>query len=165
MLYSSLSCSLLSFIFLFFFFFFNDTAPPEIYTLSLHDALPISSWLSGFTRTAATVCPGTNLGRTVIGTDCRHVAVYAGTLSSVTSTVKMQTGREKASSPPVLTLVCLTSTITPRPSSPFRRRSLSTEPVICLSFLNMPMTLSSRSVHPCYRSSDRRPRKGRARPE
>src|SRR5438034_11479510 len=27
----------------FFFFFFNDTAPTEIYTLSLHDALPISS--------------------------------------------------------------------------------------------------------------------------
>src|SRR6266513_5057300 len=26
------------------FFFFNDTAPTEIYTLSLHDALPI--WLS-----------------------------------------------------------------------------------------------------------------------
>src|SRR5437773_6426103 len=26
----------------FFFFFFTDTAPPEIYTLSLHDALPIS---------------------------------------------------------------------------------------------------------------------------
>src|SRR2546426_10623589 len=25
-----------------FFFFFNDTAPTEIYTLSLHDALPIS---------------------------------------------------------------------------------------------------------------------------
>src|SRR6266498_6062797 len=29
---------------LFFFFFFNDTATTEIYTLSLHDALPISSW-------------------------------------------------------------------------------------------------------------------------
>src|SRR5256885_13401469 len=28
-----------------FFFFFNDTATTEIYTLSLHDALPIS-WLS-----------------------------------------------------------------------------------------------------------------------
>src|SRR2546429_9852813 len=28
---------------LFFFFFFNDTATTEIYTLSLHDALPISS--------------------------------------------------------------------------------------------------------------------------
>src|SRR5574341_2351231 len=30
-------------LFLFFFFFFNDTATTEIYTLSLHDALPISS--------------------------------------------------------------------------------------------------------------------------
>src|SRR5687767_15315354 len=28
-------------IFLFYFFFFNDAAPSEIYTLSLHDALPI----------------------------------------------------------------------------------------------------------------------------
>ena len=28
-------------IFLVFFFFFNDTATTEIYTLSLHDALPI----------------------------------------------------------------------------------------------------------------------------
>src|SRR5256885_15099122 len=28
--------------FTFFFFFFNDTATTEIYTLSLHDALPIS---------------------------------------------------------------------------------------------------------------------------
>src|SRR5262245_64407789 len=28
------------------FCFFNDTATTEIYTLSLHDALPISSWLS-----------------------------------------------------------------------------------------------------------------------
>src|SRR3989442_8923276 len=26
---------------MFFFFFLNDTAPPEIYSLSLHDALPI----------------------------------------------------------------------------------------------------------------------------
>src|SRR2546427_12067815 len=30
---------------IFFFFFFNDTATTEIYTLSLHDALPI--WISG----------------------------------------------------------------------------------------------------------------------
>src|SRR5216683_5365852 len=28
----------------FLFFFFNDTATTEIYTLSLHDALPISHW-------------------------------------------------------------------------------------------------------------------------
>src|SRR2546430_4456981 len=33
----------------FFFFFFNDTATTEIYTLSLHDALPIS-YLSGLGR-------------------------------------------------------------------------------------------------------------------
>src|SRR5688572_31049735 len=31
----------MDFLFLFFFFFFNDTATTEIYTLSLHDALPI----------------------------------------------------------------------------------------------------------------------------
>src|SRR5690242_21634308 len=30
-----------------FFFFFNDTATTEIYTLSLHDALPISALLGG----------------------------------------------------------------------------------------------------------------------
>src|SRR2546430_17415623 len=37
MLYLSITC-LLSY----YFFFFNDTATTEIYTLSLHDALPIS---------------------------------------------------------------------------------------------------------------------------
>src|SRR5712672_4607436 len=37
-----LSFFLVFFLF-FFFFFFNDTATTEIYTLSLHDALPISS--------------------------------------------------------------------------------------------------------------------------
>src|SRR2546428_8607030 len=36
----------------FFFFFFNDTATTEIYTLSLHDALPISSkWPSRSVKT------------------------------------------------------------------------------------------------------------------
>src|SRR6476660_10588882 len=34
---------LIFFFFFFFFFFFNDTATTEIYTLSLHDALPIST--------------------------------------------------------------------------------------------------------------------------
>src|SRR2546429_4349777 len=32
----------------YFFFFFNDTATTEIYTLSLHDALPICFRLSGW---------------------------------------------------------------------------------------------------------------------
>src|SRR5256885_5568609 len=35
---------------MFFFFFFNDTATTEIYTLSLHDALPISIQWSIRTR-------------------------------------------------------------------------------------------------------------------
>src|SRR5688572_32017335 len=40
----------MSLIFLHYFFFFNDTATTEIYTLSLHDALPI--WVAQ--RTGAT---------------------------------------------------------------------------------------------------------------
>src|SRR5690348_18259198 len=36
------------FLLLFFFFFFNDTATTEIYTLSLHDALPIFLLYTGF---------------------------------------------------------------------------------------------------------------------
>src|SRR6266496_4477679 len=39
---STLTQSILVFAFLYCFFFFNDTATTEIYTLSLHDALPIS---------------------------------------------------------------------------------------------------------------------------
>src|SRR5256885_8699428 len=55
----SISCSIMLSSFSFFFFFFNDTATTEIYTLSLHDALPISSgrkaegsWRSANTRMA-----------------------------------------------------------------------------------------------------------------
>src|SRR6267378_3494548 len=40
--------SLLVTLFFSFFFFFNDTATTEIYTLSLHDALPISAAPHGF---------------------------------------------------------------------------------------------------------------------
>src|SRR5437667_7428162 len=36
-------------LFFLFFFFFNDTATTEIYTLSLHDALPISPTTTAFT--------------------------------------------------------------------------------------------------------------------
>src|SRR5687767_15860741 len=44
----------------FFFFFFNDTATTEIYTLSLHDALPISACSpssAGRTLPMRTPCP------------------------------------------------------------------------------------------------------------
>src|SRR5215208_8503296 len=40
----------------FFFFFFNDTATTEIYTLSLHDALPISSHCGASLLGAARRC-------------------------------------------------------------------------------------------------------------
>jgi len=43
----------------FFFFFFNDTATTEIYTLSLHDALPISITLTN--RTDVIINSGTNV--------------------------------------------------------------------------------------------------------
>src|SRR5262249_60750146 len=43
------------------FFFFTDPAPPEIYTLSLHDALPISRRAGGRARSAAD--RGAALGR------------------------------------------------------------------------------------------------------
>src|SRR5438270_12026246 len=46
-----------------FFFFFNDTPPTEIYTLSLHDALPISAAGSRSPRRA---CADTRVG------DCRR---------------------------------------------------------------------------------------------
>src|SRR6266404_9980160 len=43
-----------------FFFFFNDTATTEIYTLSLHDALPISLVTVGFTNASGTCCASTS---------------------------------------------------------------------------------------------------------
>src|SRR5689334_25192548 len=59
---------------IFIFFFFNDTATTEIYTLSLHDALPISdrrtsrtrpSWVSNskFSRQASILACSSRSGR------------------------------------------------------------------------------------------------------
>src|SRR5262244_4517222 len=53
----------LSFPLFFLFFFFNDTATTEIYTLSLHDALPISSAASGRACSAAGTTTRTKLQR------------------------------------------------------------------------------------------------------
>src|SRR5256885_752751 len=51
--------------FSFYFFFFNDTATTEIYTLSLHDALPISIGLGGLSATTSPETTG-YLGGTLI---------------------------------------------------------------------------------------------------
>src|SRR3712207_7480438 len=47
----------------FLFFFFNDTATTEIYTLSLHDALPICSWPSAWRRAPPTWSTTSPTGR------------------------------------------------------------------------------------------------------
>src|SRR5690349_22846088 len=58
----------------FFFFFFNDTATTEIYTLSLHDALPIYSLLAE-TKTVPN-CPSCTvfltIGQTIESTSISH---------------------------------------------------------------------------------------------
>src|SRR2546425_5720548 len=48
--------SLLHLFYAFLFFFFNDTATTEIYTLSLHDALPISMILFRMNRLSRFLC-------------------------------------------------------------------------------------------------------------
>src|SRR2546425_9971547 len=60
-------------VFLFFLFFFNDTATTEIYTLSLHDALPISvsrilasiRWSAG-SRSLSSAAPAPRIARSGI---------------------------------------------------------------------------------------------------
>src|SRR5687767_15564588 len=42
------------------FFFFNDTATTEIYTLSLHDALPISPAKQAIANTGLALIPGSD---------------------------------------------------------------------------------------------------------
>src|SRR6266480_841294 len=73
----------------FFFFFFNDTATTEIYTLSLHDALPIS--LSADDGTGGS---GVDMIRyTLDGTDPTPLngSTYAGAISiNSTTTVKFR---------------------------------------------------------------------------
>src|SRR5229473_8088504 len=49
--------------FFFFFFFFNDTATTEIYTLSLHDALPICSRPCAAAASERYTCPWTRARR------------------------------------------------------------------------------------------------------
>src|SRR3712207_7081521 len=59
-------------------FFFNDTATTEIYTLSLHDALPISAfhWRKRRMRStkSATSSSAKPLARESMGTRCRILA-------------------------------------------------------------------------------------------
>src|SRR6266511_6407197 len=69
----------------FFFFFFNDTATTEIYTLSLHDALPIwPTWTPSAAAAAAAVVTASGSIRTRLG---RPPPSRASALSSASWTV------------------------------------------------------------------------------
>src|SRR3712207_6887690 len=78
-------------LFIFFFFFFNDTATTEIYTLSLHDALPIwsrrSTAASG--RSSSSCRPARSTGK---GTGSRRTA---GTCGPTRRTPSCSTGRSE----------------------------------------------------------------------
>src|SRR2546430_3803305 len=45
------------------FFFFNDTATTEIYTLSLHDALPISNSSGEISSSSSRICASSSRSR------------------------------------------------------------------------------------------------------
>src|SRR6266567_9406347 len=55
----------------FFFFFFNDTATTEIYTLSLHDALPIGATKLARSPGRSSPSPGAGAPRMRSGRRCR----------------------------------------------------------------------------------------------
>src|ERR1041384_8882857 len=52
----SLECGSMSSLYVSFVFFFNDTATTEIYTLSLHDALPIWACWAGVGEARSLLC-------------------------------------------------------------------------------------------------------------
>src|SRR2546430_859910 len=82
--------------FVLYFFFFNDTATTEIYTLSLHDALPISRSRSrGFAR-GADLCRGWRFLRCLSGAPGRrpatHRSVAPGIMKALEITMRMNIG-------------------------------------------------------------------------
>src|SRR5229473_4200901 len=79
---------------LFFFFFFNDTATTEIYTLSLHDALPIFRWPK---RDQSTRCRQPRRASPPLG---RRRAVAPGRGCPALSTGPTATARRPGWSPP-----------------------------------------------------------------
>src|SRR5437762_12939619 len=64
-------------------FFFNDTATTEIYTLSLHDALPISAtWLQGRGRRRPRVTIPVDIRTSTAGTAGRRSEEHTSELQS-----------------------------------------------------------------------------------
>src|SRR5689334_24582617 len=80
-------------IYLFCCFFFNDTATPKIYTLSLHDALPISSSPTRYVRRCCGSPRPTDRDRFrqhLIDRSIKQVAVRCATARSEEHTSELQ---------------------------------------------------------------------------
>src|SRR5574341_1538438 len=69
--------------FLFFCFFFNDTATTEIYTLSLHDALPILRWPKYWSFSFSISPSSEHTGLISFRMDWLDLLAFQGTLKSL----------------------------------------------------------------------------------
>src|SRR5215217_8196875 len=114
-------------LYLFVFFFFNDTATTEIYTLSLHDALPIleQEWWTGDPAAAyregaaaRNVASGGHDGfrgsssiSPVLGTGCTDSATVNSSCSSASITAS--SGTPRSTSVTLATMAAATSSETP----------------------------------------------------
>src|SRR2546430_16212185 len=88
------------------FFFFNDTATTEIYTLSLHDALPISS--PGRPRAAAEPC-GRRCGSTRVQSPAVRSEEHTSELQSQSNLVcRLLLEKKKKKYSPIFSTTSLT---------------------------------------------------------
>src|SRR3989449_7616043 len=126
-----------------FFFFFNDTATTEIYTLSLHDALPISLGRLFFWRSRAdqprrasapkallmrTLIRLTTIGVVAVGAACRDEPgslVTAPRRTGETSPVLSLTASEEA--PRVEATITVTAQATPESGARSEERRVGKE--------------------------------------
>src|SRR6266542_1675796 len=80
------------FCYYFIFFFFNDTATTEIYTLSLHDALPILAVADGL----GVIRPVGNALERLAERPVARVVDHAGELAQIRQAVVVHDGRDRA---------------------------------------------------------------------
>src|SRR5437660_10845831 len=98
----SLSYDIVHHFSLFYSFFFNDTATTEIYTLSLHDALPICFCSCSTTRTPASASssaasvPASPPPMTCTSRCIGRCYTRAGALASAEKAIKFSTFRSQA---------------------------------------------------------------------
>src|SRR5262249_58176024 len=69
------------------FFFFNDTAPPEISTLSLHDALPIWAIVALARPSLRASCAGWPFSSAGVAASCARSEEHTSELQSLTNLV------------------------------------------------------------------------------